>query len=57
MHFSHNILLLGRIELVDVELDTGTKLDATEVASVKLISDVDLGGAKLAGNGARRAQQ
>jgi hypothetical protein len=48
-------LLLGRIELVDVELDTGTKLDATEVASVELISGVDLDGVKLAGNGARRA--
>jgi hypothetical protein len=48
-------LLLGRIELVDVELDAGTKLDATEVASVELISGTDLGGAKLVGNGACKA--
>jgi hypothetical protein len=42
---------LGESRLIDAD----TKLDAIEIASTKLIGDVDLGGAELAG--ARRAQR
>jgi hypothetical protein len=48
---------LGESRFIDVELDTGTKLDAMEVASAELIFDVDLGGTELAGGSARRAQR
>jgi hypothetical protein len=40
------------LRLVDVELNTGTKLNAMEVASAELIS-----GSKLVGGSARRAQR
>jgi hypothetical protein len=33
---------LGESRFIDVELDTGTKLDAMEVASAELIFDADL---------------
>jgi hypothetical protein len=42
---------LGESRLIDAD----TKLDAIEIASTKLIGDVDLEGAELAG--ARRAQR
>ena len=43
MCFQRNVtLLLGRTELVLVELDAGAELDATECA--KVVGDVELGG-------------
>jgi hypothetical protein len=41
---------LGELRLVNTELDAGTKLDATEVASAELIGSMDLGSAELAYN-------
>jgi hypothetical protein len=38
------------LRLVDSELDAGTKLDATKVASAELVSSSDLDGAELARN-------
>ena len=40
-----------------MELDVGTKLDATEVASAELIGGTDLGDAELVGGSVRRAQR
>jgi hypothetical protein len=41
---------LNELRLVDAELDAGTKLDATKVASAELVSSSDLDGAELARN-------
>jgi uncharacterized protein YjbI with pentapeptide repeats len=48
---------LDESRFIDAELDTGTKLDAMEVASAELIGDADFGGAELTGGSARRAQR
>jgi hypothetical protein len=49
---------LGESRLVDVVLDTGTKLDAIEVASVELIGGAELAcNTRLAGDSARKAQR
>jgi hypothetical protein len=38
---------LGKWRLVDAELNVSTKLDATEVASAKLIGDIELAGGSV----------